>query len=245
MDEKYLIMMPVLTYWVACRSVLVKLEKCLSMRGFSVNIILIHYGSTVPINATLKKEEFQNLCQVDVLRLRCNLGHQRAICIGLDYIGAKIPCEAIIVMDCDGEDDPCDVLKLIDKYEEQLREKIVFAARTKRSESRGFQVCYALYKVLHKLLTGCSVYMGNFSIVPYSKLRSSLVISSELWSHYAASVISSRLPYCSIPTTRAKRVEGMSKMNLISLVIHGLSAISVFSEVVGVRNYPYGPLIWQ
>jgi len=38
-----------------------------------------------------------------------------------------------------------------------------------------------------------------------------------------------------MPTRRAKRLEGRSKMNFVSLVIHGLSAISVFTDRVGVR----------
>jgi hypothetical protein len=42
-------------------------------------------------------------------------------------------------------------------------------------------------------------------------------------------------PYCSIPTVRARRLAGRSTMNYTRLVTHGLSAISVFGDVVGVR----------
>ena len=58
---------------------------------------------------------------------------------------------------------------------------------------------------------------------------------SELWNHYAAAVFKSRLPYVTIPTCRAPRLEGESRMNFVSLVTHGLSAISVFQDRVGVR----------
>ena len=41
---------------------------------------------------------------VDVLRLRRNLGHQRAIAIGLSFIAAETDADYAVVMDGDGED---------------------------------------------------------------------------------------------------------------------------------------------
>jgi hypothetical protein len=38
-----------------------------------------------------------------------------------------------------------------------------------------------------------------------------------------------------VPVCRGRRLAGRSRMNFVSLVVHGLSAISVFGEVVGVR----------
>ena len=76
--------------------------------------------------------------------------------------------------------------------------------------------------------------VGNFSAIPRGRLAS-LVVVSELWNHYAAAAFKSRQPSVSIPTERAKRLHGRSQMNFINLVIHGLSALSVYSEIVGVR----------
>src|SRR5262249_29077219 len=53
--------------------------------------------------------------------------------------------------------------------------------------------------------------------------------------HYAAAVFKARLPYSLLPTQRANRLAGRPQMNFVALVIHGLSAISVFSDRVGVR----------
>jgi hypothetical protein len=58
---------------------------------------------------------------------------------------------------------------------------------------------------------------------------------SELWNHYAAAVFRSSLPFTMIPIPRGTRITGTSKMNFVALVSHGLSAISVFGDVVGVR----------
>jgi hypothetical protein len=61
------------------------------------------------------------------------------------------------------------------------------------------------------------------------------VAVSDLWNHYAAAVFHSRQPYCTIPTRRGRRLGGRSSMNFVALVTHGLSAISVYREVIGVR----------
>ena len=59
--------------------------------------------------------------------------------------------------------------------------------------------------------------------------------SSELWNHYAAAVLKTRLPYTSVPTIRGRRLQGDSRMGFVSLAVHGLSALSVFSDTLGVR----------
>jgi hypothetical protein len=56
-----------------------------------------------------------------------------------------------------------------------------------------------------------------------------------LWNHFAAAIFQARLPRDMMPTVRGQRYSGISKMNLVALVVHGLQAISVFIEVVAVR----------
>jgi hypothetical protein len=110
----------------------------------------------------------------------------------------------------------------------------IFAARSRRTESVVFRVSYKFYKLLHRLLTGISVRVGNFSVFPTAHL-STLVVMPELWNHYAAAFFRSGLPFTTVPIPRGHRIAGRSRMNFVSLVTHGMSAISVFSEVAGVR----------
>ena len=84
------------------------------------------------------------------------------------------------------------------------------------------------------MLTGISVRVGNFSILP-SRYLGTLVVMSELWNHYAAAVFRSGLPFTTTPIPRGYRITGTSRMNFVSLTAHGMSAISVFGDVVGVR----------
>ena len=97
-----------------------------------------------------------------------------------------------------------------------------------------FRVLYRAYLVVHRALTGYGVRVGNFSIIPRARLRG-LVVVSELWNHYAAAVFRSRQPYSTIPTRRAQRLSGTSHMNFVSLVVHGMSAISVYGDRLFVR----------
>ena len=87
---------------------------------------------------------------------------------------------------------------------------------------------------MHRILTGVRVRVGNFSILPSGYLTT-LVVMSEMWNHYAAAFFRSGLPFTTIPIPRGYRIAGTSKMNFVTLAVHGISAISVFGDVVGVR----------
>src|SRR5262249_41744968 len=155
--------------------------------------LIVDDGSTVPPDATFCTAAHRSLGRIDLVRLRRNLGHQRAIAIGLAYVEARVACAALVIMDGDGEDDPGDGPVLIRRCREEGFEKIVFAERTRRSESLAFRGFYGLYKIVHVLLTGIRVRVGNFSVVPRARLES-LVAVSELWNHYAAAAFKSRQP---------------------------------------------------
>jgi hypothetical protein len=53
---------------------------------------------------------------------------------------------------------------------------------------------------------------------------------SEIWNNFPCGVVKSKLPIDTIPFERAKRLAGESKMNFVSLITHGMSAISVLME---------------
>jgi glycosyltransferase involved in cell wall biosynthesis len=198
-----------------------------------VMILIVDDGSTVTGDERWHSPADTRL-PVQMLRLRRNVGHQRAIAIGLTYIYRHLPCDAVVVMDGDGEDRPEDVPRLMNAFEQMGRSRIVFAERTRRSEGVWFRFFYLVYRLFHRSLTGIPVRFGNFSIVPFEAL-SSLVVASELWNHYAAAIVKLRLCYTSIPTTRGRRASGRSSLDFVALVVHGLSAASVFGDVIGVR----------
>jgi len=141
---------------------------------------------------------------------------------------------AVVVMDGDGEDRPEDVPRLLDALARGSGEQVVFAARTRRMESPLFRLFYQLFRGLSRLLTGHPVRVGNFSVLTPAALHR-LVVVSELWNHYAAAVFRSRIRFGAIPLARGERYDGRSQMRFAELVRHGLSSISVFGDLVGVR----------
>jgi glycosyltransferase involved in cell wall biosynthesis len=199
-----------------------------------MEILLVDDGSVQRCDRNDFQRGFSGVRAIRTLRLRRNLGHQRAIAIGLVHVQQTISCDAVVVMDADGEDTPEGVAQLLRAYSDIHGGKAIFAERSRRSESFAFRSFYRLYKLLHRCLTGISVRVGNFSILPYTYLNT-LVVMSELWNHYAAAVFRSRLPFTMIPIPRGSRIAGTSGMNFVALVSHGLSAISVFGDIVGVR----------
>jgi glycosyltransferase involved in cell wall biosynthesis len=233
-DGDRIILMPFYNDWNALALLLPSLDQQLATNGLVTDILIIDDGSTVSVPAALEQHSFKSIRNIDVLPLHRNLGHQRAIAVGLAYIEANRPCPSVVIMDCDGEDDPKDVPRLIRECAAKGEREIVFAERTRRSENLAFRLFYRLYRLLHYLLTGVPVRVGNFSVVPASALRR-LVSVSELWNHYAAAVHKARFPIALIPTQRSRRLEGPSRMNLVALVVHGLSAMAVFGDRIGVR----------
>ena len=230
--------MPVYNDWQAASRLCRNLGREFQRKSpHSITILMADDGSSVNLDPQLVLDNCsETQCPIQVLRLRRNLGHQRAIAVALTYIYENIACDAVVVMDADGEDRAEDVPRLIAALEKQDSQLIVFAERGRRVEGLLFKLGYLFYKVLHYFATGTGIRVGNFSIIPFKHLNS-LVVLTELWNHYAAAVFKSRIPYSAIRADRGERLHGRSKMNFVSLVIHGLSALFSYHELVGTRIF--------
>lgn len=232
-SETVTVLMPVLDDWTSCRALLADLDEVFADREERVRVLVVDDGSIEPHTGPFGGLALSTIEGVDILRLTRNLGHQRAIAIGMTHLAAAPP-DWVVVMDADGEDTPKDIPRLLDRAQDSRVGEIVFASRARRAEGPVFRFFYILFKFIHRLLVGHGVRVGNFSVVPRRRLES-LVTVSELWSHYAAAAFVSRQPHATVPCVRARRIDGKSRMNFVGLVTHGLGAISVFSDVVGVR----------
>ncbi len=220
--------------WDAAEKLMILIDRELVRANLSADILLVNDGSTQAQPETLKSDELKTIRTIQVLQLRNNIGHQRAIAIGLSYVYENKPCDAVVVMDGDGEDEPTDIIRLVKALQDEPEECIIFAKRMKRSEGVFFSFFYYLYRWLFLKLTGKNINFGNFSIVPFSFL-SKIVVDMNLWNHYAAAMASSRLLLKTIPAKRGKRLHGKSKLNFTALVLHGLSAMSCYNEIIAAR----------
>jgi glycosyltransferase involved in cell wall biosynthesis len=203
--------------------------------GYNFFVVAVNDGSTenLPEDFDYKK------IPVTVLNLKINIGHQRAIAVGLRYIYNEVSeYDFVVVMDSDGEDKPYDIEALINKAVLEKEKKIIFAQRKKRQESLFFKVGYFFYKYLFYFLTGQKISFGNFSIIP-KKLLSKVIHQNNIWNHYSGGIIQSKIPFEKVLLDRGKRYKGVSKMNFNSLIIHGLSSIAVYFDFLSLRILRY------
>jgi glycosyltransferase involved in cell wall biosynthesis len=227
-------LMPLRDDWLSAGELIRRLDKAISPEECTMEILLVDDGSVQECDRRDFQASFSVVRAIRILRLRRNLGHQRAIAIGLVHVQQTTNCDAVVVMDADGEDTPEGVAQLLRGYTDTGGSNAIFAERSRRTESVVFKSFYQLYKGLHRCLTGIGVRVGNFSILPFRYLNT-LSVMSELWSNYADAVFRSNLPFAMIPIPKGTRIAGASKMNFVALIAHGLSAILVFGDIVGVR----------
>ena len=201
---------------------------CKEFPDLKFSVLVVNDGSASPLTINAPA-----LFSLKILHLLRNIGHQKAIAVGLAYIKENLSCDKILVMDADGEDRPEDAVALL---KESLNNpgKIIFAKRRSRQEGSGFRLFYSIYKIAFLILTGKRIAFGNFLVMP-KPLLDKVVYYSEIWNHIAGGILKAGLPYSSVVTHRGKRYAGNSKMSFHSLLIHGLGAIAVFIDVIASR----------
>jgi hypothetical protein len=224
------VLTPVYNDWDAFLRLVSEINLMAGESGLKVKIIAVDDGS---VNVPEMRVAGENLAKVEIMHLSRNLGHQRSIAVGLAALNRRGADTPIIIMDCDGEDRPADIPRLL-KAHEAYPDEIIFARRARRSEGFLFKLFYRLFKLIFVGLTGRKISFGNFSLIPPEKLEQ-IVYFQEIWNHFAAGIMHSNLKWRTVPTDRGTRYAGKSHMNLVSLVLHGLSAISVYTEIVFVR----------
>lgn len=169
-----------------------------------------------------------------VLRLRRNVGHQRAIAIGLAYVADHVSSAApVVVMDSDGEDLPASIAALLERLG-QGDVDVVVAARRSRVETLRFRAFYQVYKAVFGLLTGRRINFGNFMAMSRNAVQR-LTAMGELGTHVAGTLLMSRLRWTACALDRGPRYAGHSKMNFVGLALHGFKGLMVFAEDVLVR----------
>lgn len=228
-------MTPLLDDWVSLSRLIENISQTIEPGRGEIRIVVVDDGSTMAAEHCVLPALPQTGCieRIEVIRLALNLGHQRAIAVGLSSIALRPNLDHVIVMDSDGEDQPGDIPRLLDEAAAHP-DHVIFAHRAQRSEGLLFKAGYHLYKAMFHVMTGREISFGNFSLLPNSAVRR-LVHMPELWNSLPAAIIRSRLRYRAIDTARGVRYAGVSRMNLQSLIVHGLSAMAVYADIMFVR----------
>lgn len=233
---KIICLTPVYNDWESFKILIEKIESLYfsELKDLSMQIIAVNDGSSEEFT----EANFTNV-PFSIINLKKNVGHQRAIAIGVQYINDQLTdFDYVVVLDSDGEDRPEDIISLIEKCNALNNRKIIFAQRKKRQESLLFKTGYFFYKQVFYFLTKQKINFGNFSCIPSSLLKK-VIIQENLWNHYSGSIIQSKIPFDKVLLDRGKRYAGESKMNFTNLVLHGLSSIAVYFDILSIRILKY------
>jgi len=200
--------------------------------GTKVFVVVVDDGSVrEPVNvASLKVVGLDGV----VIKLKRNVGHQRAIAIGLNYVADRMPdAKEVVIMDSDGEDLPKSIPAMLASLTQSDVDMVV-ARRKSRVETLQFRAFYVVYKWLFKLLSGRTISFGNFMVLKPAAVKR-MVAMQELWIHLAGCALCSKLRIASCELDRGPRYSGQSKMNFVGLTLHGFKGLMVFAEDVLVR----------
>lgn len=204
-------------------SFLQRLEDVLVSTGESFQVIVVDDCSQDHSLQQLSKFRFQSASiRLTTLHLKFNLGQQGAIHQGLLYASRHAP-EHVIVMDCDGEDDPGAIPLLL----QQRQYEIVKVRRGRRSESFLFRLLYTWYKLVFRFVTGKSIDFGNYSMISRDMAER---IRHTSFVHFPAYLLKQKASTYSIRFDRSKRLNGKSKMGYKGLFLHAFKSMVEFAE---------------
>ena len=110
--KRHIILIPVYNDEKSLNKLLIKIDSHLDqVTNFRTEILILDDKSTDRINLDNKK--FKNLEKISILTVKENLGSQKIIAVGLNYL-TKIKRFFITVMDSDGEDNPVEIEKMLE-----------------------------------------------------------------------------------------------------------------------------------
>ena len=95
--------MPLRDDWASAAELIRRLDRTVASYPCTLDVLLVDDASLQVCNGADFQSQLAAVCPIRTLRLRRNLGHQRAIAIGLVHVQQNMTCDAVLVMDADGE----------------------------------------------------------------------------------------------------------------------------------------------
>lgn len=213
------IITPVYSCGVNLEELYERLEKTLSSITEDFEIIMINDASPddawKAIKLLAKKDN-----RVKGIKFSKNFGQHRAITAGLDYVTG----DWVVVMDCDLQDQPEEIIKLYHKAKEGY--DVVFGKRYQRKDSyikqMGSRIFYNIYNYFTENKVDSSI--SNFSIIS-SKVVEKLKTLREQNRSYPLFVSWVGFNRTDINIEHAERQEGRSSYTLQKLIDLAIDSI--------------------
>ncbi len=236
---KHVILIPVYNDWKSLNKLLGEIDKCLKNdTSIETEILIINDLSTEKFY--IENKIYSSIKKIEILNLKKNLGSQKSIATGLNYLKKLSGSFFITVMDGDGEDNPYEIKKMLNeaiKYENF----IITSNRKKRRESLLVVFLYRIHLMISFLFSFKWISFGNFTTFN-SKHLEKLLSDNSSWYAHSSSVLKN----CKIKRIYAKREKryfDKSKLNMLSLMEHSLRVNAVFFPKIIINSIFYSFII--
>jgi len=230
--KKFIILIPVYNDFKSLFQLLDNIDFQIKDWNAEVSVLIVDDAST-ELRPKIKSN-ISNIKSISIMNMKNNRGHGRCIASGLRFLSEKNEFDYVIIMDGDGEDRPEELYLLFNKSKENPL-KTITANRIKRSEGIFFKFLYECHKVLTYIFTGKLIKFGNYTCLP-KDVAKQLSQEACIWNSFSGSVEKIIADKISVPSFRGKRYFGPSKMNLLNLLVHSFSIISIFKKDVMIRS---------
>ena len=239
-EIKHIILIPVYNDWKSLNKLLGDIDSTLVENHLlQTEVLIINDFSSSGVD--IEKKDLKSIKKINVINLNKNLGSQKSIAIGLNYLSERNENFYITVMDGDGEDNPYEIDKMLKKSIEH-QDYVVTSNRKKREESLLIVMFYKIHLFISFLFSFNWISFGNFTTFN-SKNLTQILSNNSSWYAHSSSIIKN----CKIKKTfarREKRYFDKSKLGFMSLIEHSLRINSVFLKQIFITALIYSIIIF-
>ena len=233
--KRHIILIPVYNDQKSLNKLLIKIDSHLDpVTNLRTEILILDDKSTYRINIDNKK--FKNLEKISILTVKKNLGSQKIIAVGLNYLKKIKENFFITVMDSDGEDNPVEIEKMLELASKNV-DHVITSNRKGRNDSLLIRFLYKLHLLITFFFSFKWISFGNFTTFN-SKNIERILSDTSSWLAYSSSVIKN----CKIKRVyarRDKRYFDKSKLSLLKLAEHSIRVNAVFAKRVLISSVVY------
>ena len=229
--EKLIILIPVYNDWKSLNLLIKKINFELNKENLNSEILIINDNSNLRNNFLKKK--LSRTKKITFLNLKINVGSQRAINIGLNYINKIKGNYIVTIIDSDGEDDPKEIVKMV-KLARKYKNYVITSNRLARKESLIIRFLYRVHLIITFLITGKWISFGNYTTLNSKNIKKIIQNEDGCYAHSAAVIKNSKIKR--VYARRNQRFFDKSKVNFLGLMLHSLRIISVFQKIILLRS---------
>ena len=229
--EKLIILIPVYNDWKSLNLLINKINFELNKRNLNSEILIINDNSSLRNNFLKKK--LSRTKKITFLNLKINVGSQRAINIGLNYINKIKGNYIVTIIDSDGEDDPKEIVKMV-KLARKYKDYVITSNRLARKETLIIRFLYRVHLITTFIIAGKWISFGNYTTLNSKNIKKIIQNDDGCYAHSAAVIKNSKIKR--VYARRNQRFFDKSKVNFLGLMLHSLRIISVFQKIILLRS---------